>query len=249
MADIKDLVSFICFWEGGYVDDPSDSGGPTNMGVTLKTWQNTGYDKMIKTNRINDIHEICKKNPKNLKYKRGWLNRIAAIKFMPLIMLFFLFGTLTGCRTTKKYTAPVEACVTENSITGKEITTDSQQLSAMLSDRHAVTLSTDSITETVVTEFKFSCPVDSNKQIISVNGHGVAVITRHKKTRSIMSNIIQHAEVIQQSDSTTVKTVATETKQTYLQFGQPVSGQKVLLIVLVILLLALWLYYVFCLKK
>jgi len=45
MADIKYLWPFILAWEGGYKDDPRDYGGPTNRGVTLKTWQVYGYDK------------------------------------------------------------------------------------------------------------------------------------------------------------------------------------------------------------
>lgn len=45
MADIKKLCPFILKWEGGFVDDPFDTGGPTNMGVTLNTWQDIGYDK------------------------------------------------------------------------------------------------------------------------------------------------------------------------------------------------------------
>jgi len=45
MATIKQLIPFILKWEGGYVDNPADAGGPTNRGVTLKIWQDCGYDK------------------------------------------------------------------------------------------------------------------------------------------------------------------------------------------------------------
>ncbi len=45
MANIDNFIPFVLKWEGGFVNDPEDSGGPTNMGVTLKTWQNIGYDK------------------------------------------------------------------------------------------------------------------------------------------------------------------------------------------------------------
>jgi lysozyme family protein len=45
MADINKLVPLILKWEGGFVNDPDDRGGATNMGVTLSTWKAIGYDK------------------------------------------------------------------------------------------------------------------------------------------------------------------------------------------------------------
>ncbi len=45
MADIHKLAPFILSWEGGFVDDPWDRGGATNLGVTLSTWRQVGYDK------------------------------------------------------------------------------------------------------------------------------------------------------------------------------------------------------------
>ena len=45
MADVDKLLPFILAWEGKFVNDPTDRGGATNMGVTLKTWRSVGYDK------------------------------------------------------------------------------------------------------------------------------------------------------------------------------------------------------------
>ena len=45
MANISKLAPFILKWEGGFVDDPYDQGGATNMGVTIATWRQIGYDK------------------------------------------------------------------------------------------------------------------------------------------------------------------------------------------------------------
>lgn len=45
MADINKLGPIIAKWEGGYVNDPLDRGGSTNMGITIGTWKTVGYDK------------------------------------------------------------------------------------------------------------------------------------------------------------------------------------------------------------
>lgn len=45
MADVNKLAPFILKWEGGFVNDPDDLGGATNMGVTIGAWKSCGYDK------------------------------------------------------------------------------------------------------------------------------------------------------------------------------------------------------------
>ena len=45
MADVTKLAPYILKWEGGFVDHKNDKGGATNMGVTIATWRQNGYDK------------------------------------------------------------------------------------------------------------------------------------------------------------------------------------------------------------
>lgn len=45
MAQVSKLAPYILKWEGGFVNDPDDAGGATNMGVTISTWKSVGYDK------------------------------------------------------------------------------------------------------------------------------------------------------------------------------------------------------------
>lgn len=39
MTDFEKAHSFTSRWEGGYVNDPIDAGGETNLGVTKRVWQ------------------------------------------------------------------------------------------------------------------------------------------------------------------------------------------------------------------
>lgn len=45
MAKVELLLPKILEFEGGYVNDPLDKGGSTNLGITLATWRQVGYDK------------------------------------------------------------------------------------------------------------------------------------------------------------------------------------------------------------
>lgn len=48
MANIKKTMDFFKKWEGGYVWDKDDAGGPTNIGITLTTFRKYyGQDKTI----------------------------------------------------------------------------------------------------------------------------------------------------------------------------------------------------------
>ena len=44
MAKLELFAPKILRFEGGFVNDPKDKGGATNMGVTLATWRMVGYD-------------------------------------------------------------------------------------------------------------------------------------------------------------------------------------------------------------
>ena len=44
MADVMRFAPVLFASEGGFVDDPDDAGGATNMGVTLTTWRDVGRD-------------------------------------------------------------------------------------------------------------------------------------------------------------------------------------------------------------
>lgn len=46
--EIDKFISYIKSWEGGYANDPRDSGGPTNKGITIATFRSVfGQSKTI----------------------------------------------------------------------------------------------------------------------------------------------------------------------------------------------------------
>lgn len=45
MANFKKYFPTLIKHEGGYVNDPNDKGGATNLGITLAVWVANGYDK------------------------------------------------------------------------------------------------------------------------------------------------------------------------------------------------------------
>ena len=68
MAEVSKLIPFIRKWEGGFVNDPDDPGGATNMGVTIGTYElyckEKGYPRptveRLKNLKESDMVDILK---------------------------------------------------------------------------------------------------------------------------------------------------------------------------------------------
>lgn len=273
MADIKPLIQFISRWEGGFVNDPDDKGGPTNMGVTLKTWKKTGYDKnndgvideadlqgithqemvgivlrphfwdrwkadyinnqsianlvvdwmwhsgnrtipivqrilnvkpdgivgkqtlnainqypdqkelfeMIKMNRINDIHRICQITPSNMKFKRGWMNRVGALRFAPIIVLMCLLSLFSSCGTAK--TKHSSETGNELIVSAQTVVTDNHSMEQSGYEKQSMVQHIDSVVETMLLCFTFGSIADSsNQNLPAVTGRGHALVSRTRKT-------------------------------------------------------------------
>ena len=75
MAEIKKLAPWILKWEGGFVNDPDDLGGATNMGVTIGTVKNLGlkYDKNGDGKITKeDVKRITKRDAIDIMKKNYW---------------------------------------------------------------------------------------------------------------------------------------------------------------------------------
>ena len=250
MAKLEELLPFIEKWEGGYVNDPVDLGGATNMGVTIGTWKTVGHDKdgdgdidvddlkqisredmkecvlrphywnrcradeiksqaianilvdwvwasgvtgikqvqtllgvkvdgivgektlsainsaqqrelflRIKEARIEYVEHICTKRPANLRFRKGWLRRIADIKWLP-VLLMFLLPLASSCRpasymkshihenTSVQTAAASETKLTEDMLQSTSSLTTMQTGEVL--EMEIIRLEYDSITPTIV---------------------------------------------------------------------------------------------------
>lgn len=76
MANADKLLPFILKWEGGFADDPADTGGATNMGVTIATWKQCGYDKDGDGDiDVQDLKLISKKDVRDRVFIPHFWNR------------------------------------------------------------------------------------------------------------------------------------------------------------------------------
>lgn len=324
MANIKNLVSFISRWEGGYVNDPSDSGGPTNIGVTIATWQKVGYDKnddgiineadvmlitheemlevvlrphfwdkwmadhiknqsianilvdwlwhsgprtifivqrilevkqdgivgpktlnalnshpdqqllfdTIKTKRINDIHAICQRQPEKLKFINGWLNRIAALKYLPLIMILIIMMGATSCSTSGRNTT---ASITD---TSNEMKAE-QHVRNSLTNQEVASLMSDSITETTNISYWLPALEMPDFNTLAAKGFLHTQITRHRKVLSSAMSNQQESNTMEKNESSALASAFSEAEQRHA--GVQVR-KKLQLALLLITISGIWIY-------
>lgn len=75
MANADILWQFIRSFEGGFSDHPADSGGATNMGVTIGTWRAQGYDKDGDGDiDVDDLRLLTEEDAKAI-FKRNYWDR------------------------------------------------------------------------------------------------------------------------------------------------------------------------------
>lgn len=76
MANCDKLLPFILKWEGGFANDPADSGGATNMGVTIGTWRQCGYDKDGDGDiDVHDLKQISRQDVRDRVFIPHYWNR------------------------------------------------------------------------------------------------------------------------------------------------------------------------------
>ena len=80
--------------EGGYVNDPSDSGGPTCYGITQSTARSAGYTGDMKTIPMSIVEAI---------YKTNYWDKLSldTISLKSVWAAQFLFDSAVNCGPTK----------------------------------------------------------------------------------------------------------------------------------------------------
>lgn len=65
----KKALKFVLRWEGGYVNNPNDKGGATNMGITQYT-----YNSWLKNHGLQprDVKNITQDEAAQIYYKNYW---------------------------------------------------------------------------------------------------------------------------------------------------------------------------------
>ena len=71
-----ECLAFTLRAEGGYVDDPADPGGATNMGVTLATLREWSDDPSLGANQVQDM---------SLRTARAIYERFTGTRYAPAI--------------------------------------------------------------------------------------------------------------------------------------------------------------------
>ena len=91
MSFDKDL-QFVLRWEGGYVNNPNDRGGPTNKGVTQRVYDQYRVNKMlakqsVKNITLAEVSDI---------YKNQYWNKINGDKLSPSVAAILFDGAVNS---------------------------------------------------------------------------------------------------------------------------------------------------------
>jgi Putative secretion activating protein len=103
MAKVEKLAPFILKWEGGFSNDPLDSGGATMKGITLNTFKAYRKSKGLPEPSVNDLKNISDQEWTAIlkeKYWDPW--KADQINSQPIVNLLVGWGWGSGVITAIK---------------------------------------------------------------------------------------------------------------------------------------------------
>jgi peptidoglycan hydrolase-like protein with peptidoglycan-binding domain len=93
--NLATALKFTLKWEGGFVDNPVDLGGPTNKGITQDTYNTYRIDKGLRTKEVEFIEEA---EVMEIYSERYWKPSEADSMILPLAIVHFDTAVLFGVR-------------------------------------------------------------------------------------------------------------------------------------------------------
>lgn len=106
MDTFEKALKFTLQWEGGYVNNPNDSGGATNKGITQRV-----YDEYLVNKGLPpfSVRNILQKEVEDI-YKKLYWNKIGADSLDPkLAIAAFDFAVNSGVNRARRYIAQCDS--------------------------------------------------------------------------------------------------------------------------------------------
>jgi lysozyme family protein len=120
MAKVEKLAPFILKWEGGFSNDPDDSGGATMKGITFATFKEYRKSKGLSTPTVNDLKNISNAEWTDILKIRYWNPwKADDIAFQPIANLLVGWAWGSGVVTAIK-TFQTEFKLTADGIVGSK---------------------------------------------------------------------------------------------------------------------------------
>jgi lysozyme family protein len=107
-ANFERCLAIVLDKEGGFSDHPRDRGGPTNLGITLRTlasWQGLNFDETTeeaKTKLLADLKALTKREAAEIYRANYWLPMRCGDLPRGVDLMLFDFGVNAGPRTSVK---------------------------------------------------------------------------------------------------------------------------------------------------
>lgn len=124
MANFSQFFPTLLKHEGGFVNDPNDKGGATNLGVTFAVWLKNGYDKDGDGDiDVNDLKKITPVDAQFIAKKLYW-DKVAGdqIKSQSVAEFIFDFAYNSGpAKAIKKTQEAIPGLVADGVIGPKTI--------------------------------------------------------------------------------------------------------------------------------
>lgn len=79
MASFDIALPITLKWEGGYVDNPNDPGGETNMGITMKTFQQCSH-QLLGIDPTSDNLKALTQAQAGIIYKANYWNKVQEMR-------------------------------------------------------------------------------------------------------------------------------------------------------------------------